>query len=166
VLALATSFLVTEELNPDGTKKDEDIFLIPDATMLVELVLLAIVLFIVWKYVVPPVSAAMAERQAKIAKQNADAEAATRKLAEAQSAYENAMADARAEANRLREEARAQHKAIVDEAAAAAQARADEITATTRAQLAEERERAMASLRTDVSALAGQLAGRVMGEQV
>jgi hypothetical protein len=60
VLALATSFLVTEELNPDGTKKDEDIFLIPDATMLVELVLLAIVLLVVWKYVVPPVSAAMA----------------------------------------------------------------------------------------------------------
>jgi ATP synthase F0 subunit b len=165
VLRLAYSIATSE--SPEGVEEEEeDIFLIPNATMLVELVLFAIVLFVVWKFIVPPVAKAMAERQAKISGSMSDTEAATRKLAEAQAAYENAMADARAEATRLREEARAQHKAIVDEAAAAAQARADEITATTRAQLASERDRALASLQSDVSALAGQLAGRVVGEQV
>ncbi len=166
MLRLAYGILTSESGEGVVEEEEDDIFLVPNATMLVELVLFAIVLFVVWKFVVPPVAAAMAERADKIARQNADTEAATRKLAEAQEAYENAMADARAEATRLREEARAQHKAIVDEAAAAAQARADEITAATRAQLAEERDRALASLQSDVSGLAGQLAGRVVGEQV
>ncbi|HUR07643.1 MAG TPA: F0F1 ATP synthase subunit B [Nonomuraea sp.] len=166
MLRLAYSLFTSEGVEGVEEEEEDDIFLIPDATMLVELVLLAIVLTVVWKYVVPPVSAAMAERREKIARSNADTEAAARKLADAQAAYENAMADARAEANSLREQARAQHKAIVDEAAAVAQARADEITAATRAQLTEERDRALASLQSDVSALAGQLAGRVVGEQV
>ena len=164
---LRTAYSIFTSDSPEGVEEEEeDIFLIPNATMLVELVLFGIILFVVWKFVVPPVAKAMAERQNKISRQMADTEAATRKLAEAQAAYENAMAEARSEATRLREQARAQHKAIVDEAAAAAQARADEITATTRAQLAEERDRALASLQSDVSALAGQLAGRVVGEQV
>lgn len=164
---LRTAYSILASEGAEGVEEEEeDIFLVPNATMLVELVLFGLILFVVWKFVVPPVAKAMAERQAKIARQMADSEAATRKLAEAQAAYENAMAEARSEATLLREQARAQHKAIVDEAAAAAQARADEITATTRAQLAEERERALASVQSDVSALAGQLAGRVVGEQV
>lgn len=165
MLRLAYSILAAEgEVGVE--EKEDDIFLIPDATMLVELLLFAIVLFVVWKYVVPPVSAAMAERAEKISRSTSDTEAATRKLTEAQAAYENAMSDARAEANRLREQARAQHKAIVDEAAATAQARVDEITARAREQLNAEREAAVASLQSDVSALAGQLAGRVVGEPV
>ena len=164
---LRTAYSILTSEGAEGVEEEEeDIFLVPNATMLVELALFGLILFVVWKFVVPPVARAMAERQEKIARQMADSEAAARKLAEAQAAYENAMAEARSEATLLREQARAQHKAIVEEAAAAAQARADEITATTRAQLAAERERALASLQSDVSALAGQLAGRVVGEQV
>lgn len=147
-------------------EEEEDIFLIPNATFLVELVLFGIILFVVWKFIVPPVAAAMAARQETLARQTTDAEAATRKLAEAEAAYENAMTEARAETSRLREEARAHHKAMVDEAAAAAQAKADEITGRTREQLTAERDQAMSTLQGDIDALAAQLAGRVVGEPV
>lgn len=149
-----------------AVEEDEDIFLVPNATFVVELLLFGLVLFIVWKFIVPPVAKAMAERQEFIARQNADSEAAAQALAAAATAYENAMSDARAEATRLREEARAHHKAVVDEAAAAAQAQADEIIASARQQLSEERDRAIGSLQEDVSALAKELASRVVGERV
>jgi F-type H+-transporting ATPase subunit b len=165
MLRLAYSVL-TSEAPAEGVEEEEDIFLIPNATLLVELVLFLLILAVVWKFIVPPVSKAMAERREKIARSMSDTEAASRKLAEAEAAYENAMAEARSEATRLREEARAHHKAKVDEAAAEAQARADEITARTRAELTAERERALATLESDVAALAGQLAGRVVGEPV
>ncbi len=165
MLRLAYSIATSEEVGV-GAEEEEDIFLIPNATMLVELVLFAIVLFVVWKFIVPPVSHAMAARQDKISRSTSDTEAATQKLLEAAAAYENAMTEARAEANALRERARAQHKAIVDDAAAAAQARVDEITAQAREQLNAERAAALSSLQSDVSALAGQLAGRVVGETV
>lgn len=149
-----------------AVEEDEDIFLVPNATFLVELVLFGVVLFVVWKFIVPPVAKAMAERQEKIAQQHADSEGAAQALLAASAAYEDALAEARAEATRLREEARAQHKAVVDEAAAAAQAQADEIIARARQELAAEREQALSSLQDDISTLAKQLASRVVGEPV
>lgn len=162
MLRLASQLLAVEE----GAEESDDIFLLPNATFVVELLLFAGVLFIVWRFIVPPVAKAMAARQETIARQMTDNEAAARKLTEATAAYEDAMSTARAEATRLREEARAAHKAIVDEAAAAAQAEADRITAAAREQLNAEREQAVASLRGDVAELADQLAGRIVGERV
>ncbi|MGQ0624367.1 MAG: F0F1 ATP synthase subunit B [Sporichthyaceae bacterium] len=164
MLRLAYHLLAAEEGGVE--EEEEDIFLIPNATMLVEFVLFGLVLFVVWKFIVPPVAAAMAQREAKLAGQLSDTEAATRMITEAHLAYEAAMTEARGEATRLREEARATHKSIVDSAAATAQAQVDQITATARAQLGAERDQALASLQEDVSALAGQLAGRVVGEPV
>lgn len=163
MLALAYSSVLAVE---EGVEEEEDIFLVPNATILVELLLFAVVLFVVWKYIVPPVSAAMAERAATIARSGSDVDATARKLAEATAAYDAALAEARAEATRMREEARAQHKAAVDEAATTAAGEADRQVAETRAQLAAEREQALAGLQAEVATLSKQLAQRVVGEPV
>ncbi|MGQ0464087.1 MAG: F0F1 ATP synthase subunit B [Sporichthyaceae bacterium] len=165
MLRLAYGILAADPA-PGAEEESEDIFLIPNATFFVELVLFAIVLAVVWKYVVPPVSAAMQARADKLAKQGADAEAATRMLTDATAAYDAAMANTRGEVTRLREQARAEHKAVVDAAAAEAQAEADRITAAARAQIRSERDSAVATLQAEVGELSKSLAGRIVGEPV
>lgn len=167
MLALAYRVLASggEEV-PGGEEESEDIFLVPNATFLVELVLFLVVLAIVWKFVVPPVSAAMEARAEKLAKQGADAESAARLLNESTAAYEAALSETRSEATKLREQARAEHKAVVDAAAAEAQAEADRVVASARAQIQSERDAAVAQLQAEVGALSSTLAARIVGEPV
>ncbi len=167
MLRLAYSVLASGgETVPGVEEEEDDIFLIPNATFFVELVLFAVVLFVVWKFIVPPVSAAMEARAEKLAKQGTDAEAAARLLNESTAAYEAALSETRGEATRMREEARAEHKAVVDAAAAEASAEADRVVATARAQIQSERDAAVAQLQAEVSELSKALAGRIVGEPV
>lgn len=165
MLRLAYQVLAADPA-PGGEEEEDDIFLMPNATFFVELVLFLVVLGVLWKFVVPPVSAAMAARAEKLAQQGADTEAAARMLSEATAAYDAAMADTRTEVTRLREQARAEHKAAVDAAAAEAQAEADRITAAAREQIRRERDGAVEQLQDEVQAMSKQLAGRIVGEAV
>lgn len=165
MLRLAYGILAVDPA-PGAEEESDDIFLVPNATFLVELVLFLVVLGIVWKYVVPPVSAAMEARAEKLAKQSSDAEAAAKMLTEATAAYDAAMATTRGEVSRLREQARAEHKAVVAAAAAEASAEADRITAGARSQIRGERDAAVAQLQAEVSELSKSLAGRIVGEPV
>jgi ATP synthase F0 subunit b len=124
----------------------------------IELIGFAIVLLILWRYIAPPLTAAMDKRQEAIANQLAASEAAGQKLAEAQSAYENAVTEARAEAERLIAEAQQQYQAIVSEATAAAQAKADDITARAHEQLEADRIHAVRSLEAEITKMAIELA--------
>lgn len=130
----------------------------------IEAIGFVILVYVIGRYILPFAAKAMSARQATIAKQLADSEAAQQKLAEAQAAYDNAVAEARAEAELLRADARAQHEAIVSEAAAAAQARADEITTRAREQLEAERVTAVRALQAEVAGLAASLAERHVRE--
>lgn len=166
MLRLAYGILAAGGETPGVEEEEDDIFLLPNATFFVELVLFLVVLAIIWKFVVPPVSAAMAARADKLARQSADAEAAAKLLSDATAAYEAAMADTRGEITRLRETARAEHKAVVDAAAAEAQAEVDRVTSEARATIRAERDAAVAQLQADVSEMSKTLAGRIVGEPV
>ncbi len=119
-----------------------------------------LVVAVLARWIVPLLGKMMAARQDAIAKQLADSEAAGRKLAEAQTAYDNAVAEAQAEAERLLVDARTQHELIVSEAAGAAQARADEITARATEALEAERDNAVRSLQGEIASMAVELAER------
>lgn len=167
MLRLAYSIFASGgETAPGVEEEEDDIFLIPNATFFVELLLFAVVLFVVWKFVVPPVSAAMEARAEKLARQSSDAEAAAKLLSDATAAYEAAMADTRGEITRLRETARAEHKAVVDAAAAEAQAEVDRVTADARSSIRGERDAAVSQLQAEVAEMSKQLAGRIVGEPV
>jgi F-type H+-transporting ATPase subunit b len=141
-------------------------FLVPNWTFAFELVSFGIIMFVLWKYVLPPVNAAMTERQEKIKAQfdeaaqlKADAEA-TEKENQAQ------LADARAEASRIREEAREQGAQIIVQHREQAQVEAERITSNAQAQLEVERAQALSQLKGEVGAIATTLAGRIVGESL
>ena len=73
---------------------------------------------------------------------------------------------ARHEAARMREEAREQGAQIIAEMREQAQAEARRVTEAAQAQIQAERQQALTSLRTEVGALATDLAGRIAGESL
>lgn len=139
---------------------------IPNATFIAELVAFAIILFIIWRWIVPPIQRSMEQRQQAIREQFAEGERAKERLAAAEAEYEQALAEARREASRLREEAQEQRKQIVEEASSEARERANDILARAEEQITNERQQAMRQLRDEVGRLAVQLSERVVGESL
>ena len=76
------------------------------------------------------------------------------------------LSEARHEAAKIREEAREQGAAIVAEMRQQAQAESSRIVEHGKAQIEAERQQAVASLRSEVGALATGLAGRIVGESL
>jgi ATP synthase F0 subunit b len=74
-----------------------------------------LIVFILNKYVVPPVRKMMAQQQDDIRDQIASSESAAAKLAEAQEARAKALSEAESEAARIREEARADAQRISEQ---------------------------------------------------
>jgi F-type H+-transporting ATPase subunit b len=141
-------------------------FLVPNGTFWVELVAFAIMVFILARYVIPPINRAMTARQEAIRKEFADLEAAQADARAAEKEYRDQLADAKHEAARIREDAREQGAAIIADMRKQAQDEADRILRHARAQLEAERAQAVAALRTEVGSMATELAGRIVGESL
>ena len=141
-------------------------FLVPNGTFFVELIAFAIILFILAKYVIPPINKAMTDRQNQIRKQFADLDSAEHDAREAEQKYRDLQADARQEAARIREEAREQGAGIIADMRVQAQQESERILRHARAQLEAERSQALQSLRTEVGTMATTLAGRIVGESL
>jgi F-type H+-transporting ATPase subunit b len=80
--------------------------------------------------------------------------------------YRAQLDDARREASRLREEAHEQGAAIIAEMRERAEAEARRITEAAQSQIEAERQQALISLRSEVGALATELASRIVGESL
>ena len=94
------------------------------------------------------------------------AEAAQAEAQRALEQYRAQLAEARGEASKIRTDAQAERKAIVDEARAEAQAAAEQVTARARAQIQHDLTQARQALSREVGALAVDLAGRIVGENL
>jgi ATP synthase F0 subunit b len=145
---------------------EKNIFLIPNATFFVELAIFLIVLGVIWRYVVPPVKRAMAERQEMVRRQIQESQQASKRLAEAQARYSEALAEARIEAAKIRESARADAQEIKDEMRQQAEQEVERIRERGEEQLANQREAVLRELRGEIGELAVTLAGRIVGETV
>ena len=141
-------------------------FLLPNGTFIAELIAFAIVLGILWRYVVPPVSKAMADRQAMIKAQLDEGRQATERLKQAEADYRKALDEARTTASGIRDQARADAAAIREEMLAKAHEEANRIIAAGRDQLAAERASIVRELRAEIGTLAVDLAGRIVGESL
>ena len=144
----------------------ESNFLVPNGTFFVELFAFAIMVFILAKYVIPPINKAMTARQEAIRQQFADLDQAKAEAHEAEEEFRAQIADARHEAARIREEAREQGAAIIAEMREQAQAEAQRIVEHAHTQIEADRKAAVASLRNEVGTLATTLAGRIVGESL
>jgi F-type H+-transporting ATPase subunit b len=144
----------------------EQNFLVPNGTFFVELIAFALLLFLLGKYVIPPINRAMTARQDAIRQEFAQLDEAKSEAHAAEEEFKSQIAEARHEAARIREEAREQGAAIIAEMREQAQTEAARIVEHAHAQIEADRKAAVASLRTEVGTLATTLAGRIVGESL
>lgn len=124
----------------------------------------ALLFLVLRRYVVPMFEKAFTERTSAIQGGMERAEKAQLEAQRALNQYNEQLSKAREEAQTLREEARVQGSAIIEELRTKAQEEAARITATAHASIEAERQQAITSLRTEVGALAVELASKIVGE--
>ena len=131
-------------------------------TWIAEVVGFLLILYVLWRYVVPPMRKAMNKQQELIREQLAAAEEAEKRLREAQDAYDNAVTEARVDAAKIRDDARADAQAIEEEMRAQAEREVERIRLRGEEQLALQRQQLSRELRTMVGQQAAELAGRMV----
>lgn len=134
--------------------------------MIPALIGFAIVVFVLWRYAVPPVRRMMRKEQDAVRKQMADAEAARQRLEEAEAKYRDAVANARTEAAKIRDTARADSQRIVEEMRERAEREVERIRASGEQQLVTQRQQIVRELHTEIGEMATELAGRLVGEHM
>jgi F-type H+-transporting ATPase subunit b len=140
--------------------------ILPNATLIAELVGFAILLWLFWKYALPPLQRAMTQRQDFIERQIRESEEARERLEKAEQDYKDLLEQTRADASRIREEARTEGRAIIAELRQKAEEEANRVRERGEAQLAAEREQVVAAVRADLGRLASDLAERIVGESL
>jgi F-type H+-transporting ATPase subunit b len=140
--------------------------LIPNGTFIVELVIFAIVLWVIWKVILPPIQKVLQDRHDMVQKTIDDNREATKRFAAARERHNETLAEARAESGKIRDEARSRGQAVLDEFRQRAQAEADDVRHAGEQQLAAQREQILGELRGRVGDLSSALATRVVGEDV
>jgi F-type H+-transporting ATPase subunit b len=143
-----------------------DLFLLPNATILVELVIFLLILFVIWRYVVPPIRKATQERQEMIRRQVEESRQAKERLEQADAAYREALSEARTEAAKIRDEARAEAGRIKAELREQAEREVALIRQRGEEQLERQREQVKRELSAEIGQLAVTLAERIVGESM
>lgn len=127
-----------------------------------QLVGFAIIVFLFWKYVLPPVRRVVRNQQDTVERQVAESEAAKKRLAEAQQAHEKAVSEAKVEAEQLHKDALEDAKAIEDDLRKAADAEVKRISEHGSAQVAMTRANLLRGLRADLGLTAVDGAGALV----
>lgn len=161
---LSTSVLSTEVLAAEEGGQSN--FLLPNGTFFFVLGIFLIVLGVIGKWVVPPISKVLRDREAMVKQTVEDSRNAADQFAAADNDYDAEMAKARGEASRLRDGARAEGRKVLEDM----RGRAGEEVASTLQQAGEElklqSDAIEADLRASVDTLSTTLAGRVLGVEV
>lgn len=126
-------------------------------------------LFFVWfcmKYVWPPLTKMLDERQQKIADGLAAADKAEKDLASANNQVAELLKEARAEAQGIIEQANRRAGQIVEESKTQAREEGDRLKAAAMAEITQETNRAREALRAQVATLAVAGAERILGEHL
>jgi F-type H+-transporting ATPase subunit b len=122
----------------------------------------AVLLIAVWKFGVPAVKNMEKAREDRIRNDLESAEAAKTDAEAEKTQYLAQIAGAKDEAGRLIEEARQAAETVRADLIARAETEANDIRARPQADIANQRNQAMAQLRTDVASLSIDLAGRIV----
>ncbi|MEO3761371.1 F0F1 ATP synthase subunit B [Mycobacterium sp. B14F4] len=141
-------------------------FLIPNGTFFFVLAIFLIVLGVIGKWVVPPISQVLNEREARAKQTTEDTRKAAELRAAAEADYLKVMATARREATNVREEARAEGRKIVEEARTRANAEVSGLLQQANEQLTAQSRALTSDLQSSVDNLAANLASRVLGVDV
>jgi len=135
-------------------------------TILGQLIAFAIFVWFCMKYVWPPITSAMQEREKKIADGLDAANRAERDLELAQEKAASQLRESKEKAAEIIEQANKRANQIVDEAKDTARAEGDRIVAAAQAEVEQEVNRAKEALRKQVSELAVEGAAKILGKSV
>ena len=130
------------------------------------IIALALIFGAFFKFVLPGLLGTLDKRAELIEGGITKAEKAQAEAAAALEEYTAQLTDARAEAARIREDARAEASQILAETREKASKEAERIAAGAQKSLEAERQQTIVALRTEVGALATELASRIVGESL
>ena len=136
------------------------------ATVIGQSIAFFVFVWIVMKYVWPPLDAALQERKKTIADGLAAAEKGQKAQEEAQAEVEKILSEARAQASEIVAQAQKRSNEIVDEAAETAKEKAAQIAASAEAEIEQEVVRAREALRGQVAGLAVMGAGKILEKEI
>src|SRR4051794_29688953 len=136
------------------------------AVWVAELVGFALMLFVLWRYVLPLVTRMVNKRQDEVQRQVDEANEASRKLEEAHGRFDNAVQQAEAEAARIRDDARADATRIREELTAQAEADVERILQRGQDQLAAQRDQVVRGLRSELGGASLELAERTVRKEL
>lgn len=141
-------------------------FLLPNGTFFAVLLIFLITLAVIAKWVVPPVSKVLAEREAMLSKTATDNRKSAEQVAAAQADYDEAMAGARSDASAIRDDARTSGRQVIDEKRAEASGVVAETVRQADEELSGQRTATESELQASVDGLSETLASRILGVDV
>jgi F-type H+-transporting ATPase subunit b len=137
-----------------------------NATLVVQMLVFAIFIWVVMKFIWPIILGAMDEREKKIAAGLAAAEEGQKGLSEAKSRADEVIKEARTRALAIESQARTQANLILEEARKAASLEGEKEMAKAKSQIELESNRARDALRGQVVSLAVAGARRVLEKEI
>jgi F-type H+-transporting ATPase subunit b len=157
---LSTTILAAEGGGGGGN------FLVPNGTFFFVLLIFLIVLGVITKFVVPPISKVLHEREAMVTKTNEDNRKAADLFAAAQADSRRVLGQARREASKIRDDARGEGRRIVEEHRSRASAEAAATLQQADDELSQQGRQTAAELQSAIETLSATLASRVLGVDV
>jgi len=136
------------------------------AELIIGTIAFLIVFFVLWRVLMPRIQQTLQERTDQIEGGLQRAEEAQREANQTLDQYQAQLADARHEASRLRQEAQEEGARIVAELRERGEAERQRLVAAAHEQIDADRAQAIQALRTEMGALAVELASRVVGESL
>jgi F-type H+-transporting ATPase subunit b len=134
------------------------------ANLFAQVLLFAIVYWVLKRFAFKPVIAMLEERRRRIEEGQLNAENIKKQLAAAQAKYEEILAKANAESQRLLEEVRASGDRLAEQKRQEAIAAAEQVTLKAQEAMALERDRVMAEMKRELGRLVVDTTTRVTGK--
>jgi F-type H+-transporting ATPase subunit b len=142
------------------------VFIVPGATFIAELVAFLVVLWFVWKYVLPPLNRMLSERQEAIRSELAAADQAKADAEAADADRRAALDHARAEARRIVEQAQHTAERLTEEARSRGQGEYERLVSGAEAELRLARQRALEEAAQRLGELVVEVVERIIGREM
>ena len=144
----------------------ESVFLLPNGTFFVELAVVALILFLVTKYIVPPINGALEARQEKIRTALEAADAARAEAAASDDERQRILNEARDNAREIVAAAQATADQVKAEAGGRDQTEYERIVASAQVEVAAARQRAVDEASARIGEIVFDLVATIVGREV
>lgn len=140
-------------------------FLVPNGTLIVEIVAFLIVLFVIWRYVLPVLNKALEERQQQIREALETADRAKAEADETRAQRQTILDEARQQARQIVTQANTNAERVRAEATERGQQEYERLVGSAEAEIALARQRAVEEVSARVAGLVLSVAQQVIGRE-